>query len=325
MPRSRSAPTPAITFAFALVALTVPVLAGGCDDDFTPYARLDKLRVLAIGATPVRPLPGETATLTPLVYAPEGTAVTRSWSWCPFVGEARDGYPCLVDEAAVTGWGGGGNASPPFDLGTGETLSFPHTLSPEVLRRVCAGTTDGMPPPLVPDCSAGFPVTVRLVVQTAGDRVVAVRTLHLRFEAAQEANDNPAIEQLLVAAGDDRLPLEGASVPADRDAETPIAARLPEAAAERYTDRDDRGQPVAARERLTLTWFVEAGEPEHQRTSFIDGVIPLATASENRWKFPEPEPGAPASARLILVVRDNRGGVGWQAATVRLLRQEGAL
>jgi hypothetical protein len=323
MTRSRSTPaSSATTSALALTAVTALVMSAGCDDDFTPYSRLDKLRVLAIGATPVRPVPGEMATLTPLIYAPEGVAVTRTWSWCPFVGEARDGYPCLVDEAAVAGWGVAGAAPPRFDLGTGETLSFPHALSPEVLRRVCAGTADGMAVPVLPDCSAGFPVTVRLVVQTPSDRLEAVRTLHLRFEDAQEANDNPAIEQLV--AGDGAMPLEGASIRADVDAKTPVGARVPEAAAERYTARDDRGQPVAAREQLTLTWFVEAGEPDIERTSFIDGVIPLARASENQWTFPDAPPGAPAMARMIVVVRDNRGGVGWRTATARLHR-EGSL
>lgn len=65
-----------------LTALTViaPALPA-CDDDLSPYNRLDKLRVLAIQGEPVDLRPGGAVTLTPLVYAPPGHGVTLRWSW----------------------------------------------------------------------------------------------------------------------------------------------------------------------------------------------------------------------------------------------------
>jgi hypothetical protein len=301
-----------------LSTLALVLLAGACDDDFTPYVRLNKLRVLAVAAEPARPGPGETTTLTPLIYVPPGMPVSRRWSWCPMVGEAGRGYPCLVDEGTAAAWAGAGTPLPPFDLGTGETATFPHQISADLLRALCTGAVNGVPLPALPDCSAGFPITVRLTVQTAGDQVVTVRTLHLRFDPAQQPNQNPVVDQLLVGDGAGQRPLEGATIPAQKSAETPIAALVPEAAAEAYSDRDDQGRPMAAREQLTLTWFVEAGEPEHHRTSFIEGSIPLPQASRNQWTFPDREEAAPDGARLILVLRDNRGGVGWREASVRL-------
>ena len=298
---------------------TLLVLVSGCDDPFSPYARLEKLRVLAIAAEPPRPGPTESATLTPLLYAPAEAAATLAWSWCPLVGAAEDGYPCLVEESAfraqIPGW-------PPFALGDGPIATFAHTVAPEHLRGLCAGSPAGATAPVLPDCEAGFPIVVRLEARTGADRVVAFFFMNLRFEEGHThlANQNPVIEQLLLGTPEERLPLDGARIPAFAAAETPVALAVSETSVENYLAPDERGELVGRREQLTFSWFVEAGEPRFPRTGFIDGVVPLGRAIENRWKFPEPPDPGLVRARMVVVVRDDRGGVSWRSATAELDR-----
>jgi hypothetical protein len=59
------------------------------------------------------------------------------------------------------------------------------------LGPLCAGTGGALVPV---DCASGFPVQVKLRVETDTDVVVAVRELRLRFEGERGANSNPVIE-----------------------------------------------------------------------------------------------------------------------------------
>src|SRR5688572_3547922 len=88
------------------VVLAIAAVLIGCDDDFTPYNRLDKLRVLAIQGEPVDLRPEGSVTLTPLVYAPPGHGVALRWSWCPLSGPRDSGSACLLtaeELSAATG------------------------------------------------------------------------------------------------------------------------------------------------------------------------------------------------------------------------------
>ena len=67
-----------------------------------------------------------------------------------------------------------------------------------------------------------------------------------------------------------------------RDEETGQAP-VPPRRAETLHGLDDDGAAGDARERLFLTWFVESGDTDDERTSFIDGVVPLEDALENEW------------------------------------------
>jgi hypothetical protein len=311
------------TLVFRGTAVLIGILGatwgGACGDDFSPYNRLDKLRVLAIRSEPVAPAPGESAALTALIYAPPGETVTLAWSWCPFAGPSGQGYPCLVDEAALVAWSGGAPDLPPFDLGGGEGASFANTFDPGLLRELCAGEVAGAALPEIPDCTGGFPALIKVVVRSSRDEVVAVRPLRLLFESATEPSLNPEIDGVILRVNgqaSDVDDLGTAVIP--RSVETPLAIVVSESAAERFTAADDRGQPIAARERLFFTWFVEAGETEHERTSFIEGATSFADASENHWTVPRSEDEPRDRARIIIVARDSRGGVGWRTGAVAL-------
>ena len=88
--------------------------------------------------------------------------------------------------------------------------------------------------------------------------------------------------------------------------------------AETYVGNGLDGGTATVRETLLLSWFAELGDFHDNRTLFIDGVESLADASTNKWKPPAVREDAAPTSRLIVVARDDRGGVGWTSATVSL-------
>ena len=304
--------------ALALGIAAVALALAGCGEDFVPFNRLVSLRVLAIQSEPVAPLTGEMAALTPLVYTPPGAeAVSYQWSWCPFPGGANDGYPCLVSEQEVRELAGAAADSiPPFDLGREPTALFDNSIEPDLLELLCEGTTQV---PSLVSCQGGFPVQLRLTVRAGDQEVVTVRTLRLRFDPDSEPNQNPAIDGLAALVGDREVELEDEpAVELPRGEETTIRARVDDAAAEPYTDSDDAGNPIAARERLIFTWFIESGDTSSERTVFIDDAVPLADASEVEWE-PAREDDFPGEvSAFILVLRDDREGVSWRQVSAGL-------
>jgi hypothetical protein len=103
-----------------------------------------------------------------------------------------------------------------------------------------------------------------------------------------------------------------------RDVQTPIEATVPDGAAETYAGLDDNGLPATLRERLFLTWFIESGDTEHARTSFIDGRTPFEDLVKNRWTPSLKKDYAPNTSRLFVVIHDSRGGVWWKDGIVNL-------
>jgi hypothetical protein len=291
-------------------------IAGGltaCSGDFDPFNRVTELRVLAVQSEPAAPAPDETSVLTPLVYTPPGETVTGyAWSWCPFA----DGATCLLPEAELRAAAGeAGAAIPPYDLGTGPTASFPHTIPVALLDALCEGTTQQ---PAVVDCEGGFPVTVHVRVTTATTTVDTVRTLRLR-RPGDPANANPVIDGITVVDGAGEHPVDDTpTLTLPREAETELRLAVRAEMAESYPGFDLDDRPITARERLIFTWFVESGDTDAERTGFIDGVEPLEDAVGNLWE-PAPVVDYPRdTARLIVVVRDDRDGVAWRSATVSL-------
>lgn len=326
-----------VTLGACAAALVFGALS--CTEDYPPFARLEALRVLAIQSNPVMPGAGETTTLTPLVYAPEGQAISYAWSWCPLVGPANDGYPCLLPQEQLTALLGPTAAGvPAYDLGTGPTASFAVGFDPALLKPFCrpdeppgetadAGAADGGAPPAIIDCTLGFPVQVRLKVKTAVDEVESVRTLHLRLDANAPSNTNPQISGIAATFKVNEDSEETFDVAFDatnsvmlpRQKATPVKAIVTPEQSEPYIDEDELGQPLATKERLFLTWFVESGRTSPERTSFIDGVVLLDDASKSKWTPGSVEDYPATTARLFVILRDNRGGVSWTSGLANLV------
>lgn len=80
-------------------------------------------------------------------------------------------------------------------------------------------------------------------------------------------------------------------------------------------------------ERLNLSWFAEAGDfggdgEGGHHTGFLglpdDVNSPFLGAIDNKWTLPKSEDYKADKSRLIVVVRDNRGGVAWTTGSASL-------
>ncbi len=298
-----------------LLAATAATSAS-CGEDFAPFNRLDKLRVLAIQANSSTPAPGETAMLRALVYTPPGEQVTGwQWSWCPLAGPISAGAPCLITEEELRMLAG--PDVPPYDLGTAETAELRHALDPQLLMAVCAGAAEQGQ--LALDCEGGFPIQVKLVVRGTAGETVAVSQLRLRLSSEGPGNANPVIDGLVADLPGGPAPIDDTpTVTLPRKEETFLRALVAESHAESYAAVDDEGQPVTERERIVLTWFVETGDTRSERTSFVDGSVTFEEALDNRWEPAKVEDFPGDRARIIVVIRDDRGGVSWRSGAVLL-------
>jgi hypothetical protein len=103
-----------------------------------------------------------------------------------------------------------------------------------------------------------------------------------------------------------------------RKVKTVIRADVPFEDAESYLGTTAAGMPGQVLEQLNLSWFVESGDLDDGRTGFIDMVTTFDKAIITKWQ-PASEKDYPGdTSRLIVVVRDNRGGVAWRGGVVRL-------
>jgi hypothetical protein len=310
--RSRSRHAPAA--AGIALALAAGALGGaGCGQTFEPFNRLTSLRVLALKSEPVAPETGVETTLSAKVYPDDPadpTPISYAWSWCPLAGSSSDGYPCLVTEDQVSQWAG---APISFDLGAQPTATLKNAFDPSVLQAICAGTL-GLP--VTVRCTNGLPVNVKLTVSRDGDSVTAVRTLRLLYaaEPAGEKNENPIVSGLFAVIGGVNQPLDAAGTPLlPRRQKTKVGVDpdVIQSEVQIYTGTDDNGQPATLSERLILTWFVETGDTKSQRTELIVGSTTLENATQNQWTPALHRDYPQDTARMIVIVRDDRDGVGW--------------
>jgi hypothetical protein len=324
-----------------LVLLVLPHLA--CDDGISSASRLRRLRLLAVQAEPPNPALGVTTILRPLVYVPPGESVSYAWSWCPVPTRSENGYLCPVEQAAVDATAAelGLTGVPPLDLGAAESIAFTNPFPPALLAKLCQGDsatvaafvggagTDASP---VWNCATS---TLRMQVMltiTGSTTDTGVVSLRLPVDETTPGNTNPLMGGLAVTTPPQLLDAMG-SVTVPRDVEVDLLAGVDATQAETYLDRqlgpddeylkDDAGQFVLGptQERLTLSWYAEGGGFSERTTAWgpsdVDGdgrPLPFVVAIENKWTTPKLADYAAASSELIVVVRDNRGGVGWTRA-----------
>ena len=316
------------SLSLAVVVIALGAGTGGCSEDFAPFTRLETLRILGMQTDPPTPTTGETSTLRALVYMPPGTSTpSYAWSWCPFPGSASDGYPCLVTEEMLSELPGG-TGVPSFDLGTAPTASFTNSIDPALLTAVCGGMLPGQPERL--NCTGGFPMQITLTIDNGVETVKAVSTVRLRFTPTaaldppiyglDAPNAIPTIDALTAYRPDsvsDIVDPPVTTIP--RFTGTPIRATVDRAAVESYDSADDDGNPATLTERLFITWYVETGDLDENRTSYVsDEQAPFEALQDNVWTPDLREDYAPSTSRLYAVIHDNRGGVSWRTGTVNL-------
>jgi hypothetical protein len=294
-----------------------------CSNDFAPYSQLDRLRILAVSSEPATPLPGQTATLSALTFAPAGESLAYHWTWCPVTAPASQGYTCPLDQAAANRVFAGavdpGVAPelPSLDLGAGAAATLTNPFSVSALSALCATGIDSQNFSQGLDCEGGFPVTVVLDVSTATASLRAGFVLRLPSATPPPINNNPSPTGLLLAG----IPLGDppATIVVAPAQTLDLQAHIPVDASELRPIPAAEGPPGLRLERLTASWFADAGRIDKARTAFIDGVAPLNQTSQNRWTAPSTAQWPTNNLiQFLLVLRDDRGGASWLVRQVQL-------
>ncbi len=326
----------------ALVQACALVACGEFSDDEARFSELDRLRVLAVRSEPADLVPGEVATLSALTFEPRQRELEYAWSWCPSRREIPEGGTCRIEEVDLrAAWDAldTDRELPPYDLGTNAEAELTHVFTPDVLEPLCAALSaneQDMEQALL-TCLLGLEVSVGVSVRSAGEEVTAVKRLVLLAGdiEALERNQNPAptgelqvsdvLDEMFVAEGGALLP----------EHEYALDLVLDEAVAESFLPIALPGAALGERRRETLvmSWFATHGEfvaedgpgdgdlgdgdgdgpggggGEGERTTFVDGQNDFGALLENQWVLPRTLDSSEAT--LVLVLRDERGGVGW--------------
>jgi hypothetical protein len=335
--------------AAALLALVACSPSG-----FNTPTLLNKPRILAIKADPAQPALGASTTLSALVYQPSGAdagvSVTGySWSWCPLATSSLDGYACPISQDAGQDVANqlfaslGVTGAPPLDLGTGETATFTNPFPAPLLASLCEhglAAEPGAPAASFKCTIAGFPITISLVVQTTAGDLPAVFFVYLPINDAIPLNLNPVVNGISVTTNGVAHPLDQAGTQeVPLNSKVPVIVDVPSTSSEVQPDPNDvlsdpsklKNLPKKdATEQLNLSWYAECGDfgangLGGDRTSYLGDPNNLnsqfGTAIENTWNIPKAE-GCPIDyARMIVVVRDNRGGVAWTSGKAHVVEK----
>ena len=305
-------------FALLLVA---------CKPDIDGSATLvEAPRVLAIRSTPAEAPVGASVTYDALVAAPDGAVVALQWALCHQRRSLADtgsmAPACLAPSA-------------PFltDLGTAAQVTA--SLPPDACRDFGPDSPapgPGQPSgrPADPDLSGGYyqPVRVRLL-DPAGDAYAAGSTRlacglagatgeQLKaFADGYRANVNPAPGPLAQVNGSsiqtltDGTTLSAGATVSLRLSWPSCADDAACAGSENYLLFVPSARAlVTRREALVASWFATAGRFDSERTGSAGDD--LATTSDNRWTAPT----TPGPVTFWVVLRDDRGGVGWTSVTI---------
>ena len=285
----------------SIVAVTLAAGLGGCGEDFDPYNRLTSAAGAGHPGRAAGPGPGETTTLSALVYTPAQRA-TRDASrdlrleLVPAARLGQRGLPLPDQRGGAAGHGrpGAGLVIPPLDLGTGATAQLPHTLNPADPGSSCAPGCDGLPQTL--DCEGGFPVQVKLSGEERQRRGGGGAHAAPALRPGQRAQRQPAHRR----AGGRRRGGRWTS-PSTDDARGDHPPRRVDDAAEgdgpagdasprRYTGKDD--EPAAGDAARAADPDLVRRERRHRRGAhrFVEGGVPP-------WRRPSRTSGRPSGSR----------------------------
>ncbi len=291
------------------------VIGLGCAPDFeVDLALVDRPRVLALASTPAEAAPGEVVLLTALVATPEGTSgdAALDWSTClarrPLAELGAIAADCVaLEESAIAAIGQG--------------VAVEATLPDDACRLFGPEPPPAMPGepsgrPVDPDPTGGYyqPILglfdegelnllkVRLACGLAG----ATQAQAADYTARYRRNVAPAVAEFGIVDGSVSV---GAGEPIDlrvRWADCPEQVEDGCTGAETHVFFDPIALEVATRrEAIAVAWYATAGEFDDPRTG--RGSDDLEPSSDNDWTAPR-EPG---TVHLWVVLRDDRGGVGW--------------
>ena len=328
-----------------------------CGSDFPERSLITDLRVLAVSANPPWVVPTQSSNLTPLVVGAEDpTELRYRWSWCPLRGPNTSAFECLLPIEQLNAILQPMGFTIPdnfYDLGEGETASFPYLFPAEFVEQLCLELRKQEELSrfvTIPDCDEGlFPISVQVDI-TLGDRIItAYKDVTLVFDLSESRALNALPD--ISTAGIEVIGRDGQALDRpvtfeetvrfrlgpDSDPPSPLdqLARLSEEFTETSTRIGDGEEiiveEIETREQLLLSWFVETGEMDANRTGFIPDTLQSADnpdglslsrawddARTNAWLAPLPGDFEGGEARIYLVLRDFRGGTSWTTTTVEV-------
>jgi hypothetical protein len=165
---------------------------------------------------------------------------------------------------------------------------------------------------VVPACAEADLVAGLMARWSSDQHVLATKRVHIRgpnlveLEPEMERNRNPTIDGLV--AGVTTLDPGGATTVAGGTVN--LRPVWDDAERQLYTKRDASGDPIETlREEWVYSWFSTAGELDELHTS---------GGEADEWIVSGTPEGRPAL--VAAVVRDVRGGTGWQVRRVSLVR-----
>jgi hypothetical protein len=307
-------------------ALLVLALVGCTPELLDTTSLVGGPRLLAVAAAPAEVRPGQPFTLRALDVSPAGEAGRApAWSLC-------------TERAPLTE---AGPLSSTCLAGDGPALGTGIEVMGTVPRDVCRNFGPDQPPPRAgqppgrpadPDATGGYYQPVRVRIPGEGDSAFAVRVLcnlggatpeqQAAFDQGYRLNQAPALSGLF-AAGGGRIPavqedpaavsLVPAGATVSLRAAWPRCGDEACGGAERYLWFDPAARAlVMRREAVRISWFATAGTFAAARTG--EGETGEISESTNVWTAPQ----TPGDVRVWLVVRDDRGGLGWSSHRLRV-------
>jgi hypothetical protein len=321
--------------AIALTTATCAAAAAGCKPNIDETTSLVTTpRILAVRSEPAEVPPDTPVTLSALYVDASGSIANApiDWAFCddrkPLVELGPVSPRCLQRE---------GDWFEQVGVGPQVTGSLPKLACrnfgpevPPVIDKEPAGR------PVDPDPTGGFYQPIRVDVMSSSGEEKAIGRTRItcgvvgpssdqlaELKQRSHPNVNPAIDSLHEAtlgdlAPDDASPSQPNAVTAgQRLALRALWATCAEGApsctgAESYASFDVGAQAIIGRrEAMRVSWFATGGAFEHDHTGRNEGESD--SFSENEWTAPSQA----STVHLWLVVRDDRGGVGWRAFTIQ--------
>lgn len=290
----------------ARAPFVLSLLLAGCNvDELSQSYQLDRLRILAVRATPAEPRPGDTITLEAYTYDPEDNELGILWFGC--LPDAADEFGCAVDPAVLESL-----------LDTDLEDLTKEEIAALTAKLVAAGVI-GLEP-IVPatwtvpaDALAGLDENAALegvsamvtlqalpLVEDVDPDEAELAYKRVPISLAKTPNQNPPI---LGLAFEGTILQDGGRVEVGHSAEYSIEPAVPDEAIEQYTYVDENGVAETRTEEPYFTYYAEGGA--------FDQPYSLWPSSIAYWTAPE-EPG---EYEIRCVMRDRRGGMGWARLT----------
>lgn len=315
----------------------VPTLAGcallaasGCSSPpDVPVSRVTGARVLGVRSDPPEAAPGQRVRWTAVVASPRGFVTGAAIRWALCMRPRTPADPISVSAACLPDADTSGDSSelgPPLieleQRAIEVTAALPADACARIGPELPQTDVEGAPRrPPDPDVTGGYQMPVRLMlsagsgldVSYARQRVrcnLASAPAEIAREYAERYEDNVNPELAAIEVAGESLEVAGASLAVDERSVT-LVAHWGADAKETYILFDPVARVIVERdENLEISWFSDAGEFEHDRTT--------------------PDPGSDRSTNLLaidadkteahvwILLRDDRGGLATASLTLNV-------